>query len=115
MAVLGRVLFGLAPPPPAKWLGAALEGLSPLLPGPAAALVGRPRAILDLPLEAVPGLWRGIALPGRRIGATVSSSPPVICLLCLSLASMTQAGDDFGLASRLCGNTGELERRFGGR
>ena len=52
MAVLARVLFGLAPPPPTKWLGAALEGRWALLP---AALVGLPRAILVL-LEAVPGL-----------------------------------------------------------
>ena len=120
MAVLGRVLFGLAPPPPTKWLGAALEGRWALLP---AALVGLPRAILVL-LIAVPGLWRTIALPGRRIApaprASLSTTPypsdvARCCLLCCSLASMTLAGEDLGLVRRLCGSAGELDRRFVGR
>ena len=68
IAVFGRDLFGLAPPPPTKWLGAALDGRRARLP---MALAGLPRAILVL-LEAVPGLGlpRGIALPGRRAVAT---------------------------------------------
>ncbi len=121
MAVLGRVLFGLAPPPPTKWFGAALDGRWALLP---TALVGLPRAILVL-LVAVAGLWRTIALPGRRIALAprvfLCSTTPYpsdvarCCFLCCALASMTLAGEDLGLVRRLCGSAGELDRRFVGR